>query len=144
MYDEQAAVNFEKEPERYIAATEKLCDYCNALPVSYEEKITAVPLSLEELDALAGKRLEELLRAGFLLAGHSRGEDGLAVIDLLYGFYGYRIFADLSPEEYRGYSEKGDFSDVVVKSAEVSGISPEALGLEYRADGTPVPDEANN
>ena len=152
MYDEKArkliaesfAVDYDEDPERYREASNRFFDYCVTLPVSYEEKITAVPAGQEELDGFAGKTLGEVLREGFSLEYHNCEYGTDVVFELEKGFYSYRFTMDATPEEYRERVETERFNDLTVKSVRIGGLAYKAYDLEYRADGTPVPRDGDN
>ena len=82
------------------------------------------------------------LRDGFSMLYHYCGEPEQEVIFVLKkGFYEYRFVMDVTPAKYEERRENEWFSDLIVKSAEVSGLSSLATDLKYRPDGTKMPYE---
>ena len=147
-YDEKAqelllavhAPGEDGKPEWHEEIANQLVDYCSTLPVSYEEKITAIPLSPEELDAYTGEKISAALRDGFSLQYHFCAEPEQEVLCVLEkGFYTYKFVIDVTPAEYEECREGEQFNDLTVKSAEVSGLSSRATDLKYRPDGTKIP-----
>lgn len=140
---EQFEIDYEQDQDRYMEVARKYFEYCNTLPVSYEEKITAVPLSREERDALKGKHLGELLHEGFWLTGHHY-ESNASVFELQYGFYAYSCFVHTSPEVYEEHAEEENFNDLIVDDLSVKGLSQQAFDLTYRPDGTRFTEDLTN
>lgn len=141
---EAVGIDHEKDREGHSAALTSFFSYCGTLPVSYEEKITAVPAGQKELDAYTGKTLAEVYREGFSLYNHYCEYAENIVFELDKGFYRYRFIMNATPEEYEERKEKEQFNDLTVKSVGVGGLSNRALNTEYRADGTPVPRDGND
>ena len=131
----------EEKTEGRDEASSRFFNYCRTLPVSYEEEITAVPLSQEEVDALAGKSLGELRREGFDLRYHYSTTDREVVFRAEKGFYEYCFTVEVLVEEYEEREKEDRFNDLTVKSAEIAGLSYYAFSLEYRPDGTKMPPE---
>ena len=148
-YDEKAkellaemmAFDYEEQQEESNEASSRFFNYCKSLPVSYEEEITAVPLSQEEVDALAGKSLGELRREGFDLRYHYSTTDSEAVFYVEKGFFEYCLTVEVAREEYEAREKEDRFNDLTVTSTEISGLTYEAYSMEYRPDGTKMPRE---
>ena len=140
---EHLEIDYEQDHDRYMEAAQKYFEYCNTLPVSYEEKITAVPLSLEERDALRGKHLGELLHGGFQLTGHHYESDA-SVFELQYGFYAYSCIVDTPSEAYEEHSEGETFNDLIVDDLSVKGMGYQAYDLAYHPDGTRYTEDLTN
>ena len=140
---EQFEIDYEQDHDRYMEAVQKYFEYCNTLPVSYEEKITAVPLSREERDALRGKHLGDLLHEGFQLTGHHY-ESNSSVFELQYGFYAYSCFVDTSSEAYGEHAEEENFNDLIVDDLSVKDVGYQAYDLAYRPDGTRCAENLTN
>jgi hypothetical protein len=140
---EYLEIDYEQDHDRYMETAQKYFEYCNTLPVSYEEKITAVPLSREERDALRGKHLGELLHEGFQLTGHHYESDA-SVFELQYGFYAYSCFVHTSSEVYEEHAEEGNFNDLIVDDLSVKDVGYQAYDLAYRADGARLTEDLTN
>ena len=110
--------------------------YLATLPIAYEEEITAKPLNQEELDALAGKTLLEMEKAGYYFSSSEMGENDEATYTVSYGLYDYDLLLNETCTEYTKRNDNGYISDLTVKSAGFAGISRNAMELRYRADGT--------
>ena len=138
-------VKYDEDPEGYRAVHEKFTDYCKTLPVAYEEKITAVPLGQEELDAYVGKTLAEVYLDGFK-RNYYFTPDGVETDVVAWkGFYEYRFATNMTEAEYREYGAKGELDRFKVTGVEIVGLySNGANQLNYRADGTPVPPDGDN
>ena len=110
--------------------------YIQTLPVSYEEKITAQPKPQEELDALAGKNLQEVEEAGFESSSSRMDEDDAAVYTVSCGLYEYDLLLNETYTEYMEHNDNGFIGDLTVKSASFAGLSRNAAELRFHADGT--------
>ena len=111
-------------------------EYIGTLPVAYEEEITAVPVPREELDALAGKTLQEMENAGYEFISSESWEDEVAICTVSFGLYEYRLVLNETYTEYTEHSDSGSVGDLTVKSAAFAGLSGNAAELRYHADGT--------
>ena len=111
-------------------------EYVKTLPVAYEEKITAQPLSQEELDALAGKTLQELEEAGYEHSSSEMGENDEATYIVSFGLYKYNLLLNETYTVYQQHDDSGFIGDLTVKSAAFAGLSRNAAELRYHADGT--------
>lgn len=119
---------------------EALETYVRTLPVSYTEEITAVPAGQEELDALAGKKLEELDPEIWIYYPSYRGEEGEAVsFILIQGMYQYDAEISDSREVYLEHEKDYSFGGLTIKSVKLHGLSSRAMDLRCQADGTLVP-----
>ena len=110
--------------------------YIKTLPVSYEEEITAKPMTQEELDALAGKTLLEVEEAGFEHNATAIGENDAAIYTVSSGLFNYDLLLDVTFDEYLEQDDNGFIGDLKVKSAGLAGLSRNAADLRYHADGT--------
>ena len=111
-------------------------EYVKTLPVAYEEKITAQPLTQEELDALAGKTLQELEDAGYEHVSSEMGENDEATYTVSFGLYEYNLLLNETYTVYQQHDDSGFIGDLTVKSAAFAGLSRNAAELRYHADGT--------
>ena len=111
-------------------------EYVKTLPVAYEEEITAVPLTQEELDALAGKTLQELEDAGYEHVSSEMGENDEATYTVSLGLYEYNLLLNETYTVYQQHDDSGFIGDLTVKSAAFAGLSRNAAELRYHADGT--------
>ena len=129
-----------------------LSEYARTLPVGYTEELAAVPLSREELDAMAGKTVEEVMSAPWELGMCNYPEDaeegGDIVFPMVKGFCEYDLVIN---EPFEVYQERRDsdrydpvtimslknYLDLTVKCVNYTGVSIlNALDLRYQADGT--------
>ena len=125
-----------EDAERLEAAFNAYNEYVKTLPVAYEEKITAQPLSNEELDALAGKSLQELEEAGFEHISSDMGKNDEATYTVSLGLYNYDLLLNETYTVYQQHSDSGFIGDLTVRSAAFAGLSHKAAELRYHADGT--------
>ena len=129
-----------------------LSDYVSTLPVQYTEELMVIPFTQDELDAMAGKTIEEAMSEPFELRMCNYPEDAEAgkeiVFPMVKGFCKYELVIN---EPYEVYQERraGDrydpvtimslrnYSDLTVRCVRYTGISSSnALNLSYQADGT--------
>ena len=129
-----------------------LSAYVRTLPVQYTEELTVVPFTQEELDAMSGKTIEEVMSEPWELLMCSYPKDAEAGKDIVFpmvkGFCEYGLVIN---EPFEVYQERraGDrydpvtvmslrnYLDLTVKSVKYTGISTlNTLLLEYQADGT--------
>ena len=134
-------LNYE-DAEKLEAAFSAYNEYVLTLPVAYEEEITAAPLTGEELDALAGKTLQELEEAGYEHSSSDMGENDEATYVVSFGLYEYNLLLNETWTVYREHDDSGYIGDLTVKSASLAGLSRNAAELRFHADGTY--DEAND
>ena len=131
--------------ENMNAAQDALFEYIMTLPVQYTERITAVPLGQEELDALAGKTLGEISAAPDRIVRLDPPEDAEpdrdVVFNLAYGLFEYELVINEPYEVFQEHQAGGNYDDLTVKSVKYVSISYTATYLQYRADGTWVPEE---
>ena len=127
--------------------------YRDMMPITRAEELTAVPLTQEELDALAGKALGELQDAlsagdeGYVyypmipLTAENREEEVTFCLEK--GFFTYKVTVNETYEECLACQETGDYSDygtLTVRSAEFDGLSGNSTDLLFHTDGTREPD----
>ena len=129
-----------------------LSRYARTLPVGYTEELAAVPFSREDLDAMAGKTIEEVMSEPWELGMCNYPEDaeesGDVVFPMVKGFCEYDLVINEPLEVYRERRD-GDrydpvtimslrnYLDLTVKCVNYTGVSTlNALNLHYQADGT--------
>ena len=95
-----------------------------------------MPLTQEELDALAGKTLQELENAGFEHSASEMGENDEAIYTVSFGLYEYNLLLNETYTVYREHDDNGFIGDLTVKNASFTGLSRNAAELRYHADGT--------
>lgn len=127
-------------------------EHIKTLPVQYTEELMVVPLTQDELDAIAGKTIEEAMSEPWNLSMRNYPDDAEAGNDLAFpmvkGFCEYDLVIN---EPFEVYQERrtGDrydpvtimslknYLDLTVKHVRYTGISSSnALNLRYLADGT--------
>ena len=118
------------------AAFEAYNAYIATLPISYAEKITAEPVSQEELDELAGKTLIEVEEAGYESSGAQSGDNDEMFYLVTSGLFEYALLLNETAAEYQEHDDNGYIGDLTVKSASFNGLSRNAAELRYHADGT--------
>ncbi|SNT94224.1 hypothetical protein SAMN06297421_104196 [Aristaeella hokkaidonensis] len=112
-------------------------EYCKALPIYYDEVITAVPLRDEELKTLEGKSLEDMLNEGYDLYVNEDDENaGDDVITFVKDFYEYMITIIESQEESHNHDDGICLDELIVEHAEFLDFSDNAFDICYRPDGT--------
>ena len=122
--------------EDYGTMQEKVKALVAALPVSYTEYLTAVPLSLEELDAAAGKTVSELEAEGFQLSEHRTDGENI-VFTMTRGLFDYSFAMNATPEEFEKIAGYDELGALTVKNAiGAAGLSRNAADLDWQADGT--------
>lgn len=148
--------------ENGIDAGIALDTYIAGLPVQYTEELLVVPLSEEELDAMAGKTIEEVMSEPWELKMRNYPEDAEAGKDVVFqmvkGFCDYELVIN---EPYEVYAERRaadrydpvtimslkNYLDLTVKSVKYTGLSNNTLDIQYQKDGTfrpeaePFPDD---
>ncbi len=131
-----------EDPE---ATFEAFDAYAWSLPVCYTERITEKPKEQEELDALAGKTVSEILEEeGYSFAGSGGGENLPTVVDLSFGVYTYEFEVDASFEEYLDHESRNDLGSLRVKSGRLASSMCINQNLDYLADGTYQPQVVPN
>ena len=128
-----------------------LDDYLMTLPVQYTEELTVVPLGREELDAMAGKTIAEVMSEPWEMGMMNYPEDADANGDVIFpmvkGFCRYELAIN---EPFEVYQERRacdhydpvtvmslrNYEDLTVKYVRYSGLSDNMLFLRYQADGT--------
>ena len=125
------------------------------LPVQYTEELFVVPLSREELDAMAGKTIEEVMSEPWELRMRGYPEEAEAGKDVVFrmvkGFCNYElvisepyeVYAErLAADRYEPVTEMSlkNYLDLTVKCVNYTGLSHNTLDLRYQPDGTFQPD----
>lgn len=129
-----------------------LSEYARVLPVQYTEELAAVPFTQEELDAMAGKTIEEVMSEPWEIWMCNYPENAEAGKDIVFpmvkGLYEYELVIN---EPFEVYQERraGDrydpvtimslrnYLDLTVRCVRYTGISTFiALDLRHQADGT--------
>ena len=132
----------EADENKWQEAWDALEKYVRTLPVSYTEEITAVPAGQEELDALAGKKLEELdPEVWTYYPFYGSEEEGKASFILIQGMYRYEAEISDPYDVYLEHERDYSFGGLTIKSVKLIGLSSKAHDLRFRADGTWVPEE---
>ena len=133
-----------------------LSEYARTLPVLYTEELSVVPFTQDELDAMAGKTIEEVMSEPWELGMRNYPEEAQAGQDIVFpmekGFCEYELVIN---EPFEVYQERraGDrydpvtimslrnYLDLTVRCVRYTGISTfNALNLSYQADGTLIRD----
>ncbi len=141
-------------PEREKFAADEyrtLEEYLMALPVLYTEELTVVPLTQEDLDAMAGKTIAEVMsepwEMGMVNYPENAEENGDVVFPMVKGFCEYELVIN---EPFEAYQERRardhydpvtlmslqNYEDLTVRYVRYSGLSDNVLLLRYQADGT--------
>ncbi len=129
-----------------------LSEYSRTLPVQYSEELAVVPYTQKELDAMAGKTIEEVMSEPWELGMRNYPENAEAgeeiVFPMVKGFCEYELVIN---EPYEVYQERraGDrfdpvtimslrnYLDLTVRCVRYTGIaSSNALDVRYQADGS--------
>ena len=129
-----------------------LSEYAKTLPVQYTEELAVVPFTQEELDAMAGKTVGEVMSEPWELRMRNYPEDPEAGKDIVFpmvkGFCEYELAVNEPLEVYQERRARDrydpvtamsleNYLDLTVKSVKYTGISTlNALDLCYQADGT--------
>ncbi len=125
--------------------------YIMTLPVQYTEELTVVPFSREELDAMAGKTILEVMSEPWEMQMRNYPEDTEPGRDVSFpmakGFCNYELVIN-EPSEVYQERRVGDhydpvtvmslknYEDLTVKQVNYTGISLNVWDLRYLADGT--------
>ena len=125
--------------------------YLMTLPVQYTEELTVASLDQEELDAMAGKTLGEVMLEPWGMQMHDYPDTAEAGKDVIFrmvkGFCEYELAIDESPETYRELRAADSYApvtgmnlnnylDLTVRCVKYSRVSHNVLNLNYRADGS--------
>lgn len=126
-------------------------EYLMTLPVQYTEELTVVPLTQEDLDAIAGKTIAEVMsepwEMGMMNYPENAEENGDVVFPMVKGFCEYELVIN---EPFEVYQERRardhydpvtmmslqNYEDLTVRYVRYSGLSDNMLLLRYQADGT--------
>ena len=129
-----------------------LQEYIMTLPVQCTEELTIVPFSQEELDAMVGKTITEVMSEPWDMGMMHYPENPEAGKDIVFpmvkGFCEYEMVIN---EPFEAYQERQardhfdsvtmlslrNYEDLTVKCVRYAGLSYHTLDLRYRADGTP-------
>ena len=132
-----------------------LCDYVRTLPVQYTEELTAKPFTQEELDAMVGKTIGEIMSEPWELQMQNYPKNAEAGKDIVFpmvkGFYEYGLVISESFDVYqeRRAGDRYDpvtimslknYLDLTVKCVYYTRLSHNAMDLRYQADGTFISD----
>ena len=142
-----------------------LYEYIKTLPVQYTEELAVVPLTQDEMDAIAGKTIEEAMSEPWNLSMCNYPQITESDKDIVFpmekGFCEYELVINESPEVYQERRARDrydpvtimslkNYLDLTVKCVRYTGISSfNALNLSYLADGTikydiePIPEGYN-
>ena len=125
--------------------------YLMTLPVQYTEELTVVPLTQEDLDAMARKTIAEVMsepwQMGMINYPENAEENGDVVFPMVKGFCKYELVIN---EPFEVYQERRahdqyepvttmslqNYENLTVRYVKYSGLSDNALNLCYQADGT--------
>lgn len=141
LFMKSMATRQEENMTEYRPNINQFFDYCKTLPVRYEEKITAASIEQEELDAFVGKTLRDVFSDGFVLDGHCFEYARDVIFSMEKGLYEYRFIIDASEEKYQEHVNDGYFDDLIVMRVENNGLSHRANDMQFRADGTVIPND---
>ena len=145
---EAARDSLDYEAEDYFdkleAAWAEIEAYTRTLPITFSEQFTAEPLAQADLDALVGKTLAELFKAGYEteMSGFN-GEDTM-VFSLRNGLYSYFFTVDADADTYEKAMQDMTEGEFVVKDAKFDGISTSAFDRRFHADGTVEEEKATD
>ena len=143
---------FAPEEEKYADDEYRTLDeYLMTLPVQYTEELTIVPLTQEELDAMVGKTIAEVMsepwEMGMMNYPENADENRDVVFPMVKGFCEYELVIN---EPFEVYQERRardqydpvtmmslkNYEDLTVKCMRYSGLSDNMMLLRYQADGT--------
>ncbi len=144
-YDEKLAelhaardgLDFEAEDfwEKWEAADAEANAYERTLPIAYSEAFTAEPLAQADLDALDGKTVAELTKAGFETESSGTGGEEI-VYTMRYGIFSYDFTVDADEKTFSAALENDTAGDLVLKSGKLAGVSNAAWEKRFHTDGT--------
>ena len=137
MEDARNELNYEADDywEKWEAASAEIDEYMRTLPIAYSEEFTAEPMTQEELDALAGKTISELVDAGWESEGSGGGDDGI-IYTMRSGVFEYDFTVDADFDAYEKALEDGSDGALVVTGGKLTGISYNAYDKRVHTDGT--------
>ena len=137
MEDARNELNYEADDywEKWEAASAGIDEYMRTLPIAYSEEFTAEPMTQEELDALAGKTISELVDAGWESEGSGGGDDGI-IYTMRSGVFDYDLTVDADLETYEKALEDGSDGAFVVTGGKFGGITYAAYDKRVHTDGT--------
>ena len=130
-------------------------EYVLTLPVQYTEELNVIPFSQEELDAMVGKTIEEIMSEPWEMGMMHYPDDAEAGKDIIFpmvkGFCEYELVINEPFEVYQERRARDHYDPVTmmslrnylnltVKCVRYSGISSNTLDLRYHADGTWTPE----
>lgn len=138
MEDARNELNYEADDywEKWEAASAEIDEYMRTLPIAYSEEFTAEPMTQEELDALAGKTLSELVETGWEVTMSGSGGDSAVVYTMRSGVFDYDLTVDADLETYEKALEDGSDGAFVVTGGKLTGISYNAYDKRVHTDGT--------
>ena len=136
MEDARNELNYEADDywEKWEAASAEIDEYMRTLPIAYSEEFTAEPMTQEELDALAGKTISELVDAGWENVGYG-GAEGIVYM-MRNGLFQYDLAVDADIEAFEKAMEDGSDGAFVVTGGKLTGISYNAYDKRVHTDGT--------
>lgn len=149
-YDEKAKeleevsnnLDFEAEDffEKLEAAMNAAEAYRKTLPIAYSEQFTAQPLTNEEMEAMVGKTLYQLMEEGFEIGSNGtelgEEEEMLIVYSLRYGVFDYACVVDANFDQYIAAQEIGAEGAFVVTGVKLAGITEFGFEKRFHTDGT--------
>ena len=137
MEDARKELNYEADDywEKWEAASAGIDEYMRTLPIAYSEEFTAEPMTQEELDALAGKTISELVDAGWESEGSGGGDDGI-IYTMRSGVFEYDFTVDADFDAYEKALEDGSDGAFVVTGGKFGGITYAAYDKRVHTDGT--------
>ena len=136
-YREFQQAILDAEPGQMEAAFAAADEYVRTLPVAYSEEFTAVPMEQEDLDALVGKTIGELIEAGY--EERQSGSEGEEIVYVMRdGLFEYScvVDADLAAWEKAQEDWPDGGNDFVIRSVALQGVTGEACFRSFHADGT--------
>ena len=128
-----------------------LSEHIMTMPVQYTEELTAKPLTQEELDAMAGKTIGEVMAEPWEMQMCNYPEDAEVGKDVVFpmvkGYFNYELVIN---EPFEVYQERRaadqydpvtemslqNYLDLTVQSVKYTGVSNRASDRRYQADGT--------
>ena len=111
--------------------------YAESLPVCSIEEFAEIPLTQEELDALNGKTIGEIVDGNRRYVSPYIGDSPFShdCVELDIGLYSYRFDAGEGHEKYMESHDDDDLMNVIVTNGEYIGFSGDALSPDLDADG---------
>ena len=126
-------------------------DHVMTLPVEKTEELTIVPFTQEELDAMAGKTIADVMsepwEMGMMNYPEEADANGDVVFPMVKGFCKYDLVINESFEEYQERRSRDhydpvtvlslkNYEDLTVRYMKYAGLSGNTTNLLYLADGT--------